>query len=159
MKLILERIYNCKSYCIGHLYYITEDTGIKKYICDTIEDTDRGLDNNMSLEEIQKQKVYAQTAIPTGTYQITLNTVSPKFNLKPYYRKVCNGKVPRLLGVKGFDGILIHKGINQNSSAGCLIVGYNKIKGQVVQTELAFEKLYRLLLKAKYGIQIEVIRR
>ena len=79
--------------------------------------------------------------------------------MKPYYRKVCNGKVPRLLGVKGFDGILIHKGINQKSSAGCLIVGYNKIKGQVVQTELAFEKLYRLLSKAKYGIQIEVIRK
>ena len=160
MKLILERVFNCKTYCIGHLYYITEDEyKIKKYICDTIEDTDRGLSNSMSLEEIEKIKVYAKTAIPTGKYQVTLNVVSPKFNLKPYYRKFCGGKVPRLLGVKGYDGILIHIGINQNSSAGCLIVGYNKIKGQVVQSQAAFEKLYRLLITAKHGIEIEILRK
>ena len=160
MKLILERTYNCKTYCIGHLYYITEDENkIKKYICDTIEDVDRGLDESMSLEEIKKIKVYAQTSIPTGKYNVSINIVSPKFSLKPYYRKFCNGKVPRLLGVKGYDGILMHKGINQNSSAGCLIVGYNKIKGQVVQSQEAFEKLYRLLKTAKQGIQIEIIRK
>ena len=160
MKLILERTYNCKTYCIGHLYYITEDENqIKKYICDTIEDVDRGLDESMSLEEIKKIKVYAKTAIPTGKYQISINIVSPKFSLKPYYKKFCNGKVPRLLNVKGYDGILMHKGINQNSSAGCLIVGYNKIKGQVVQSQAAFEKLYKLLKTAKQGIQIEIIRK
>lgn len=160
MKLILERVYNCKTYCIGHLYYLTEDEDrIKKYICDVIEDTDRGLDESMTLEEIEQKKVYAKTAIPTGKYQVTLNVVSPKFNLKPYYRKFCDGKVPRLLGVKGYDGILIHIGINQNSSAGCLIVGYNKIKGQVVQSQAAFEKLYRLLITAKHGIEIEIKRK
>ena len=160
MKIILERTYNCKNYCIGHLYYITEDEDqIKKYICDVIEDTDRGLKDTMKLEEIEKMKVYAKTAIPTGKYQVTLNVVSPKFNLKPYYRKFCNGKVPRLLGVKGYEGILIHIGINQNSSAGCLIVGYNKIKGQVVQSQQAFEKLYKILLTAKHGIQIEILRK
>jgi hypothetical protein len=37
MKLKLKRIYKGESYTIGHLY------ADGKYICDTIEDVDRGL--------------------------------------------------------------------------------------------------------------------
>lgn len=106
MKLLLERIYNCKKYCIGHLYDIT--SGKKKFICDTIEDTDRGLSDSMSVDYIKKLKVYAETAIPTGVYNINLNTISPKYGSKQFYKDTCNGCVPRLEKVKGYEGILIH---------------------------------------------------
>ena len=143
MKILVKRTFNNKLYCISHIYV----DGV--YICDAIEDTDRGLDDSMSVNDIRKKKVYAKTAIPTGTYDLTIDIISPKFYQKPYYKSFCNGYVPRVLNVKGFDGILIHKGVNQNSSAGCLIVGYNTIKGQVTNTQQAFEKLYQLFKQAK----------
>lgn len=155
MKLLLKRIYNCKDYCIGHIYVDGQ------YVCDCIEDTDRMLDQSMPILKIQATKVKSQTAIPTGTYNILMNIVSPKFSLKPYYMDICKGKVPRLDNVPGFSGILIHTGTNQYSSAGCLIVGYNKIKGRVINTKTAFEKLYGIL-KAAHDkgdkITIEITR-
>lgn len=127
-------------YSIGHLY---DADG--KYICDTIEDTDRGLTQGMKVEDILKVKVKSKTAIPRGRYRVTLDVVSPKFSLKPYYKNFCGGKVPRLLDVPGFDGILIHKGVSERSSAGCIIVGYNTVKGMVTNSQSAFEKVYRIL--------------
>ena len=157
MKLLLERIFTCKTYTIGHLYLI--ENGVKKYLMDTIEDCDRGLKNNMSLNEINKLKVYCETAIPTGEYKITMNIKSPSFSKKTYYKEYCNGYLPRLLNVKGFDGILMHRGSNAEHSCGCLIVGYNKIKGGVVDSQKAFEMLMEdyLLPNKNDDIIIEII--
>lgn len=142
MTIVIKRTYNCKTYCISHIYINNE------YICDAIEDVDRMLDDSMTLSEIQSKKVYAQTAIPTGTYRLTLNVVSPKFSKKTYYKNFCGGKLPRVLNVKGFDGILWHRGSSEKDSAGCLILGYNKVKGQVINSQQAFEKLYKILDEA-----------
>lgn len=158
MKLILERNWNKETYTIGKLYYIDEETQSKKYICDTLEDTDRRLTSDMDVEAIKKLKVYAKTAIPTGTYQISLNTVSPKYSKRKYYKQLCGGKVPRLLGVKGYDGVLIHIGNTADDTAGCILVGENKKVGKVINSTKAFEKLYNILLSAKYGTQIEIKR-
>lgn len=62
----------------------------------------------MSTEYIKKLKVYGETAIPTGTYNINLNTVSPKYGKKQFYIDTCKGCVPKLEKVKGYEGILIH---------------------------------------------------
>ena len=142
MTITVKRTYNCKTYCISHIY-IND-----KYICDAIEDVDRMLDNSMPLSEIQSKKVYAKTAIPTGTYLLTLNVISPKFSKKPYYKNFCGGKLPRVLNVKGFDGILWHRGTSEKDSDGCLILGYNEVKGQVINSQQAFEKLYKILDEA-----------
>lgn len=137
MKVELIRIYNCPTYCIGHLYVNGEK------VCDTIEDTDRGLDQSWPLTDIKRRKVYKMTAIPTGTYRISMNIQSPKFSKYEYYKKYCKGYMPRLLNVPGYDGILIHCGSSANSSAGCIIVGYNTIKGRVTDSRKAWEKLMR----------------
>lgn len=158
MKLILERNWNKETYTIGKLYYIDEDTQAKRYICDTLEDTDRRLTDDMTIEAIKKLKVYAETAIPSGTYQITLNTISPKYSKRKYYKDLCGGKVPRLLGVKGYDGVLIHIGNTNKDTAGCILVGENKVKGRVINSTKAFEKLYKILKSARYGTQIEIKR-
>lgn len=153
MKILLKRIYNCTKYCIGHLY--VDD----QYICDTIEDQDRMLDSSMSTDLIYKIKVPRQTAIPTGKYKVTLNVRSPKFSKYKYYMLFCHGKVPRILNVPGFDGILIHRGVDEKSSAGCIIVGYNKVKGKVVNSQEAFEKLYNILKTSKDTIELEIVRK
>jgi hypothetical protein len=152
MRISLVRIANKKNYCIGRLYV----DGM--YVCDTIEDRDLGLDQSWSLAKIKQKKVKSKTAIPTGTYEVTLNIVSPKFSKIAYYKQFCNGRVPRLLRVPGFDGILMHIGKDERSSAGCLIVGYNTIKGKVTKSQQAFEKLYALLKNAD-NITIEITRK
>lgn len=158
MKLILERNYPKETYTIGKLYYLDETTNHKIPICETLEDTDRRLDSSMSEDAIKKLKVYAETAIPTGTYQVSLNVVSPKYSKRKYYKDLCGGKVPRLLGVKGYDGVLIHIGNTNKDTAGCILVGENKVKGRVINSTKAFEKLYKILKSARYGTQIEIKR-
>ena len=142
MKLTLKRIAKKDSYTIGNLYVNGQ------FLCNTIEDKDRNLKDSDSLDEIKKIKIPSLTAIPSGTYRITLNVVSPKFNQKDYYKKFCGGRLPRLLGVKGFDGILIHKGTTEKDSSGCIIVGDNTIVGKVTNSQVCFEKLYKLLKEA-----------
>lgn len=156
MTLGLVRIYNCPTYSIGKLYVNGE------YLCDVVEDTDRGLEQTMPLAEIKKRKVYRMTAIPTGTYKVTMDVQSPKMSQMKYYKDFCNGYLPRLLNVPGYDGILIHCGSSAASSAGCLIVGYNTIKGKVTNSKKAWEKLMKYLLKAKKErekIEITIIRK
>ena len=120
-----------------------------KWFCNCLEDADRGLDNSMSEDLIRTLKKPSITAIPRGTYEITLDVVSPKYSKIQFYKDVCNGKVPRLKNVKGFDGILIHAGNTDKDSSGCLLVGQNKIKGQVVNSKETFKQLYNLLQDGK----------
>lgn len=150
MELIVDRKWKKPNYTISNL------TINGKWFCNVIEDTDRGLKDTMTLEQIKSIKKPSLTAIPSGKYKVTLDVVSPKFSTNTYYKKVCQGKLPRLLNVKGFEGILIHVGNTEKASAGCLIVGENKVKGQVINSKATFEKLYKELLKDKNNITIEI---
>lgn len=155
MEILIKRIYNCEDYCISHVYIDGS------YICDAIEDTDRGLDNSMSELEILKKKIKDKTAIPTGEYNILMNVISPKFSKKEYYKKLCNGKVPRFESVKGFMGVLFHIGNTEKDSSGCIILGQNKVKGKVINSRMCFENFYNKLKVAyKIGekIRCKIIR-
>ncbi|QIN96225.1 hypothetical protein DAC15_46 [Bacteroides phage DAC15] len=148
MKLRLKRIFRGDKYTIGKLY-INE-----VYECDTIEDTDRMLTSQMSVDEIASKKVYGETAIPTGTYKIDMDTVSPKFQNRAW-AKPYNGKLPRLIDVKGYSGVLIHVGNKPEDTLGCILVGENKVKGQVINSTATFYELMTALLKAhKAGEEI-----
>lgn len=128
MKILIERIANRDTYCIGKMYINGE------YFCDTLEDRDRGLDCFMTEEEIAKIKVYGQTAIPIGMYRLILN-YSPK------YKKV----MPLLLDVKGYSGIRIHSGNTDKDTLGCILVGQNKVVGQVINSRVTYNALYKRL--------------
>ncbi len=148
MELKLIRTAKKPKYTIGHLYMKDRQNGEWVKICDTIEDRDRGLDQSMSEANIAKIKVKHQTAIPIGTYEIDMGTVSTTFAKKPLYKDFCQGKVPRLKYVKGFSGILIHSGTDQDSSSGCIIVGENKLVGKVINSWTTFKRVYSLLKAA-----------
>ena len=146
MELIVDRKWKKQSYTISNL------TIDGKWFCNVLEDADRGLDSSMSIAKIRELKKPSITAIPKGTYEITLDIVSPKYSTNSFYKQVCNGKVPRLLNVKGFEGILIHVGDGPRGadlSSGCLLCGYNKVKGQLRDGKEVFKKLYSLLKEAK----------
>lgn len=151
MQLVLERKWKKSDYTIGILLIDN------KKFCEVIEDKDRGLKDSMTTEQIKLIKKPNMTAIPTGTYDVTLDVFSSKFGNIPFYKKVCNGKLPRLLNVKGFEGILIHCGNTQLDTSGCLIVGENKVKGKVINSKITFEKLYNILKNSKDKITIKII--
>ena len=142
MEIILKRIAKKDAYTIGNLFVNGE------FVCNTLEDKDRGLTSQMSLEEIKAKKVYGKTAIPYGTYKIDMDTVSPKFKDRSW-AKFCGGKLPRLIDVKGYEGVLIHVGNKAEDTLGCILVGENKIKGQVINSTATFQELYSVMLKAK----------
>lgn len=142
MELLVKRRARREAYTIGSLLV----NGAR--FSDTIEDKDRGLRQDMSLAEIASVKIYAQTAIPIGRYRIDMDTVSLKYSKVEFYQKLCEGKLPRLMNVPGFQGVLIHAGNTAEDSAGCLIVGENKAVGKVLDSRATLSRLYPLMKAA-----------
>lgn len=152
MELLLYRIARRDTYTIGHLYIDG------KYFCDTIEDKDRGLTQSMPPSVIWATKRKGVTAIPTGRYRVTLEVKSPKFSAKKYEKNYgfCDGYLPRLINVPGFDGVLIHIGNTAKDTDGCLLVGKNTKVGKVLESRAVFVKLYEELKKANNSIYITI---
>lgn len=142
MKLLSDRKWKKDTYTISRFYVDGQ------LFCNIIEDKDRGLKQTDPLSKIQKEKVYAETAIPTGTYNVRMDIKSPKYSAYKWYRDLCNGYMPRLENVPGFEGILIHPGNTALDSAGCLIPGKNTKVGQVTDSKATFAKLYKKMKKA-----------
>jgi len=81
-----------------------------KFVCYSLEDIVRK-DPNPGTPE-NEAKVYAETAIPAGTYKVQI-TFSQRFQKK----------LPILIEVPGFTGIRIHKGNRSKDTMGCILVG------------------------------------
>ena len=71
MELIVDRKWKNQNYTISNL------TIDGKWFSNVLEDADRELDNSMSLDKITELKKPTITAIPRGTYEITLDITSP----------------------------------------------------------------------------------
>lgn len=133
MKLLLNRIYKGKDYTIGKLFIGN------KYFCDTLEDTVR----------TDGMKVYGKTAIPAGTYKVKL-TESPRFRCL----------MPLICDVPNFIGVRIHSGNVAEDTDGCVLVGFNKVKGKVINSRETFGKLLSLMYWAERKgetFEIEII--
>ena len=105
MNILVDRKWKKDTYTIGRLYINGQ------MFCNTMEDKDRGLKSNMPESKIKEVKVAALTAIPTGSYILSMNTISPKYSLKPWYFTNCDGgRMPRIEDVPGWSGVLIHPG-------------------------------------------------
>ena len=93
----------------------------------------------MTLEEINKKKIYGQTAIPSGTYEVKM-TYSNRFHSRAWGKKY-GGKVPELINVKGFGGVRIHPFNRASESLGCIAVGKNSAVGMVTNSQAYYFKL------------------
>ena len=81
-----------------------------KFICNTLEDKERLWYNNLGA--LIGVKIFGKTAIPLGRYEIVMA-----------YSERFKRKLPLLLKVPQFDGILIHGGVDPTSTEGCICVG------------------------------------
>lgn len=125
MKILVKRTFLGDTYTIGHMYI----NGV--YFCDTLEDPVRDTNKNGVFDNGEK-KIAGDTAIPYGTYPVTVD-VSPKFKRE----------LPRLAGVSEFEGVLIHRGNTTKNTAGCILVGENKVKGKVINSTPYEERIVR----------------
>lgn len=123
MELKLNRIFLGSSATIGEL--LVND----KYLCDTLEDRVRP----------EGEKVYGETAIPEGMYEVKL-THSPRF------KKI----LPEILNVPNFSGIRIHSLNKAEESEGCIGVGEwnGKDTNWISNSRKAFNKLFAILQEA-----------
>ena len=128
MKLFLQRFAQTPEYTVGRLYIDG------KFFSHTMEDT------------VREEKIAGITAIPEGTYKVIVNR-SPRFKRD----------LPRLLDVPNFEGILIHRGNTAKDSAGCILVGENKVRGKVVNSTKYEIELTNILKNAQNrGEPIEI---
>lgn len=149
MEVLVKRLYKKPTYTIGKMYV----GGV--YLCDTLEDTDRGLDCLQSVEEIRMRKVPCNTAIPTGVYCLAWRDISPRFK-STSWAKAFGGRVPLISGVKGFSGVRIHPGNTPADTEGCILVGWNRAKGKVLDSQKAWRLLMEKLHKANEACDIRI---
>jgi hypothetical protein len=132
MKLKVIREIKTDVSTIGRLF-VNE-----KFFCYTLEDKDRGLKQTDTLIYIQAKKIFGVTAIPSGSYELIVN-LSPKFKRM----------LPRILNIKGFDGVLLHRGNSADVSLGCILIGYQKGDNAIFESTKAENDLVNLLLLHK----------
>lgn len=142
MEILVYRKWKKPDYTVGRLSV----DGV--FMANTMEDIDRGLDDGMQDWMIRNKKIPNVTAIPTGRYQVEMNVVSPHFSKYPFYMEVCQGKLPRIKNVKGFEGVLLHCGSDHSNSSGCILLGLNKQKGKLTDSKETFKKIYALMKEA-----------
>lgn len=135
MKLRLRRIAKRETYTIGRLEVLQNGAWVR--LCDTCEDKVRDLPT--------EAKVMHETAIPAGTYDVKMTIKSYKYSDFERYpwAKEFDGFLPRLMNVPYFEGILLHVGNHAGHSSGCILVGENKVVGQVVNSKATFQRIMR----------------
>lgn len=117
MVVTIWRKYRKDGYTIGRVYI----DGV--FFCNSLEDTDRGLEQYMSVGEIMTKKLAGQTAIPAGDYKIA-RTYSPRFKRL----------VPQIMNVKGFAGVRVHAGNTAADTEGCVLLGDNTQVGRLANS-------------------------
>lgn len=98
--------------------------------------------------------------IPCGSYPLSLDIISPKYQNRYPYKTLCSGKVPRLLNVPHRDGILIHIGNFSHDSLGCILVGVYEGSylrtNRLISSTFTFTSFYNKIKTFKYPIKVIV---
>ena len=140
MKLEVLRFSSGKDSTSGALFSVVE--GVKTFLCYTLED------------EYRDTKVYSETRIPAGIYNIEFRNEGG-FNNK-YSKRFSDIHVGMLhiTNVPGFEYILIHCGNTYEHTAGCLLVGDSQENNSLVKdgfigkSSQAYKRIYPKIAKA-----------
>ena len=116
---------------------IKEERAVPEWFCNTMEPTARKLTSQMPQTVIRRHKIIGKTAIPTGRYRILI-TRSRRFGRW----------LPLLLNVKGFEGIRIHAGNKPEDTRGCILLGFNRRKGYVLDSTRCVLTLVKMMTEA-----------
>lgn len=138
MMLEVSRFSSQKESTLGILYDVSVG---RRFLCFTLED------------EYRTKKVYGETRIPDGEYDLVLRTEGG-FN-KRYKQKFPNMHLGMLWvkDVPNFEYILIHIGNKDDDTAGCTLVGDTSTQniteeGMVGSSTNAYKRIYPPIAKA-----------
>jgi hypothetical protein len=137
MHLELKRNYFADKFTVGKIFLNGQ------FICYSLEDTYREIDN----EPVSSWKIMGQTAIPKGTYNISV-TMSQRFQVK----------LPLLADVPGFSGVRIHTGNSSKDTEGCILVGstWDGKSDWLGASKLAFSPLLQMIQDSKEPVTISI---
>ena len=111
MRLELYRFSSQNESTIGILYLVNNETNQKDFLCFTLEDEKRSV------------KVYGETRIPKGTYQIEYRKEGGYHNkYSKRFPSIHRGML-EVRDVPNFTHILLHCGNTDDDTDGCLLVG------------------------------------
>ena len=128
MELTLQREPSTEESTPGKLFINGE------FECFTLEDMVREL----SGVRVAAWKVVSQTAIPTGTYNVTID-MSQRFGRE----------MPHILDVEDFDGVRIHSGNTSADTEGCILIGQARNgPDEVINSRPAFNAFFPKLQAA-----------
>ena len=131
MEIKLIRKYYQAKYTIGRLYVNN------RFFSDCLEPPSQHLTERCSMDTIQNAKNKVYRAIPTGRYRILI-TRSRRFGRW----------LPLLMNVKGFEGIRIHAGNKPEDTRGCILPGFNRRKGYVLDSTRCVLTLVKMMTEA-----------
>lgn len=149
MKLKLVPYKQTAKSIISSLYITDSPLTTPVFECFILEDCFRA---DPKPETPQNEaKVYGETAIPAGTFELVLHN-SPHF-----------GEVLMLVGVPGYELVYIHWGNTPKDTLGCLLTGrkLGNVQDEVLESKIAFVALFtkvRPVLKRGEKVYIEVTR-
>ncbi len=127
MKLTVIRGKPKNTSTIGKLYI----DGV--FECYTLEDVIRPI------------KITGKTAIDEGTYKVIIN-------MSNRFKKL----MPLLLNVPNFEGVRVHAGNTSEDTEGCIIVGNSIGNNCLINSRVAYNKLFEKMQKAKTPITLEI---
>ena len=139
MKYEVLRVSSQKDSTSGLLFEV--DNGKRKFLCYTIEDEQRDV------------KVWGETRIPAGTYQLELRTEGG-FHNRYKSRYAFHKGMIWVKDVPGFEYILWHTGNTDESTSGCLILGDSQTSnlvqsdGFVGSSVNSYKKVYPIVRDA-----------
>ena len=135
MKLEVLRFSSQSDSTLGLLFDVTNG---REFLCYTLED------------EYRTQKVYGETRIPAGEYEILLRTEGGHHEkYKAKFGDMHKGML-WLQDVPNFQWILIHIGNKDEDTAGCLLVGNSSTQniteeGSIAASTSAYRRIYPLI--------------
>lgn len=143
MKTKIVRVAQGKNSTLSHLYI----DGI--FQCFLLED------------KIRDIKIMKQTAIPIGSFYLTLNTWGGMNKTYANRFPVVHRGMIEIDGLPTFDSVYIHIGNTITQTAGCPLCGLSYIKKdgdfQVLQSTDAYKLIYPKLLKVVQGKEKGII--
>ena len=131
MEIKLIRKYYQAKYTIRRLYVNN------RFFSDCLEPPSLHLTERSALGTILIAKYKGYRAIPTGRYRILI-TRSRRFGRW----------LPLLLNVKGVEGIRIHAGNKPEDTRGCILLGFNRRKGYVLDSTRCVLTLVKMMTEA-----------
>ena len=153
MRLELYRFSSQNESTLGILYIVNDETNQKDFLCFTLEDQKREI------------KVYGETRIPKGTYQIEYRKEGGYHNkYSKRFPSIHRGML-EIRDVPNFTHILLHCGNTDDDTDGCLLVGnvvsQNITKdGFLGQSTDCYKRIYPILadiLDTQKHLSIKII--